>query len=104
MSPKNLFLHKISQIKNRVYIPKFKVGDYIYNSKFKIVRKVKGVEINSAMCELGRQAQYVLEDYKNELRQQHNMKYLVYKTCVAIDDYYELVDEKMIQVLYGKRK
>lgn len=103
MSIKSIIVNKINQLKNKAYKPKFKVGDVIYNKKFKIIRKVLEIQTRSELCEMGKQAQYKLEDYKNELKRPHNFKYPTYKTCIAIDDYYEVIDERMVQVLYGKK-
>lgn len=97
---RDLFKRKVS---SNVYKPKFKVGDYILNKKYRIVRKVKEVVPKLEIDGTGRSAEYKLVNVKNDLTANQNFKYDVFKMCVKIDDYYDAIEEKTALVLYGKK-
>lgn len=102
MSFKQLFLNRIAKIKHKGYTPKFKKGDVIYNSKFRIFRKIIDIDYMSAADESGRSAQYICLDLKNDLTKYMDCKKI--KEAIKIDDYYELADEKMVSILFGQVK
>lgn len=98
---RDLFKRKVCS--GNVYRPKFKVGDYILNKKYRIVRKVKEIVPKLDLDETGRSAEYKLVNVKNDLTANQNFKYDVFKMCVKIDDYYDAIEEKTAMVLYGKK-
>lgn len=86
--------------KKRVYKPKFKVGDVIINDVYKVVRRVAKVDILMD----GLSAWYELEDLENPFRTHKAMKdRLASKECRKIDSFYELIDPKTAEVIYGKK-
>ena len=119
---KNLtkFLEAVSINKVKIVAPepKFKVGDYIMNTKFKVISKVldiNGVFENEDRTVNYEAAQYVLEDVKNEGRdkfmsergyltsQPVKRSYKRYKYTHKIDPTYDKVSPDVVQALYGSK-
>lgn len=100
---RDLFKKRIHASNTQAYKPKFKVGDYILNKKFKIVLRVREINLNLELNETGKNAQYKLINIKNDLTANQNFKYDVFKDCIKIDDYYDVIEEQTALVLYGKK-
>jgi hypothetical protein len=105
--------------------PKFQIGDYIINTKFKVISKIIGMRgdfenedrtVNYDMCE------YILTDIKNDSRDsfmaqvnvrngsgnsalQHTVQreYKRYKRVHAIDPYYNKINPEVAHALYGNK-
>jgi len=101
--------------------PKFSVGDYIINTKYKVISKIVGMRgdfenedrtVNYDMCE------YIMVDIKNDARDNYiassgvpmnettkaltvERKYKRYKPVRAIDAYYTKINPGAAQSLYG---
>jgi hypothetical protein len=102
MNIKELFKHKIAEVKTKGYTPKFKVGDIILNKKYIIVRKVIDIIGTEKVMDMQTIAQYVLKDIHNPLKERVALeRFKVYKQCIKIDDYYDKIDERAARVLYG---
>lgn len=123
MSKLKAFIHSIKTIPVKKPEPKFKVGDVVINRKFKVISKVvslRGIFENEDLTVNYEAAQYVLEDIKNEAldnymqskglgsgdalrnyRENTGKSRQRYKYCAAIDGYYERIDSKAAQILYG---
>ena len=104
MNIKDLFKRKVAEVKAKGYTPKFKVGDIILNKKYIIVRKVVDIIGMEKVLEYTSNAQYVLRDIHNPLKERGALSsghFKVYKQCVKIDDYYDKIDERAAKVLYG---
>jgi hypothetical protein len=102
MNIKDLFKRKVAEVKAKGYTPKFKVGDIILNKKYIIVRKVVDIIGMEKVLEYTSNAQYVLRDIHNPLKERTAVEqFKVYKQCVKIDDYYDKIDERAAKVLYG---
>jgi hypothetical protein len=105
MSILKLFKAKLAQAQSKEYIPKFKAGDIILNKKFKIVREVKEVQeiYKHKEHHIKCRFQYALIDLSNPLRKPSNLKFTIYKDPLAIDDYYDKIDDRTATILYGKK-
>lgn len=88
---KALFKTRLNNIRNKPYVPKFNVGDYILNKKYKICRKV--IAVNGDV--------YVLENVRNPLTNPKFLNRDVYKECIKLDAYYEKIDERSAKILFG---
>lgn len=100
MGIRQFFKDKVKEINSKKYEPKFKVGDIILNKKYKIARKI--VKICSLDTNVkGDLTQYEMIDIHNPLSNVKNYKYSKYKYCVAIDNYYDKVDERTVKILFG---
>lgn len=102
--------------------PKFSVGDYILNTKFKVISKVidvRGIFENEDRTYNYDSAEYVLQDIKNDARDKfmsvvdrangslnaamsHNVKrqYRRRKFAQKIDPYYNKISEEAVRALY----
>lgn len=110
MSSKQTILTKINALKEKAKLPqtpKFKEGDYILNEKFKVVRKITGIQKMDI---------WNYETNKMEDRYIYRVKELVNsfipkavldkgafrsKPIEKVDSYYVKVDEDVVKALYG---
>ena len=120
MSDIKKFINSIKNIPVKAPEPKFKVGDIIINHKFKVISRVasiKDIFENEQGSMNFESAKYVLKDVKNEalveflhksgvspeeqstiLRNKNRKRE---KLCQAIDPYYDKIEGKAAQILYG---
>lgn len=100
MGAKELILKRIAENRaNKIYDPEFKAGDIILNTKYKIVRKVLEVKVYDINEQ--RVPDYIMKNISNELTSKRNLAYKVTRECMRIDAFYEKIDVKTAQILYG---
>ena len=117
-SIKQFFKDKIDSLYYGEYTPKFKVGDIIFNKKYKVVSKVIKIEDTSKLhgyldfdekVKKDIHSQYViytLIDIGNpSIKNQANVgRAEKYKSAGKIDMFYEKIDERAARVLFGVTK
>lgn len=116
------FFDQSKKIKIGAGKPKFSVGDYILNTKFKVISKIvdmRGIFENEDRTYNYDNAEYVLQDVKNDARDsfmstcdmrngsgnaalRHTVKreYKRYKLARAIDAHYNKISEEAVRALY----
>lgn len=94
MSVLQRFKAGLKQALETKYTPKFMVGDVVFCKKYESIRRIISIE-ELVWDKSGNNTLYKMENVKT-----HN---LVLKEAATIDWAYEKVNEKMIQVLYGKK-
>lgn len=116
---------QVSEIKVQLPAPKFSIGDYIINSKYKVISKIidiRGIFENEDRTINYEMAEYIMKDIKNDARdtlmvqvdqangsgtsaQQHCAErlYTRKKPVRAIDAYYHKINPEAAHALYGIR-
>lgn len=88
--------------RSKKYTPKFVEGNIIINEKYKIVSRV--VKVDIVDMDTYNLCTYTLADLENPLRAAKAIKsYNKEKDCQKIDAFYELIDPKAAEIIYGQR-
>lgn len=119
------FLAAAKQVKVASAAPKFEVGDFIINTKFKVISKIidiRGIFENEDRTYNYDAAEYVMQDIKNDTRDgfmsgvdrangsgnaalTHTVQrnYKRYKRVQAIDAYYSKINPDAARIMYGNK-
>jgi len=119
------FFDQATKIKVAQPPPKFEVGDYIINSKFRVISKIleiRGIFENEDRTYNYDGAEYIMQDVKNDardtfmsgvdrsngsgasaLRHTVERKYKRHKFVRAIDAYYNKISPEAVQALYSNK-
>lgn len=119
------FLAAAKQVKVASPAPKFEVGDFIINTKFKVISKIidiRGIFENEDRTYNYDAAEYVMQDIKNDARDtlmgavdqangsgtaalRHTVQrtYKRYKRVQAIDAYYSKINPDAARIMYGNK-
>lgn len=108
MTSKDFIVNRIKQLSNKEYTPKFKVGDTIFNAKYKIASVITELVLGPTPSTFMKTFKadkdiwwYVTKDIYNPSKAKHNMKYNNSKAAYRVDMYYEKVNPNSIEILFG---
>lgn len=101
MTNREFIINRIRQLTTREYVPKFKVGDTIFNPEYKIASLVTSMEKGLLPGSTKEVWYYVTKDVYNPSKNVHNMKYTNSKVSYRVDMYYHKVNPNSIEILFG---
>jgi hypothetical protein len=123
MSEKNKFVQEIlnrrKSLKPENYEPKYKVGDFINNDKFKVISEILKIvnvrpNVDDKNVEYADKEvpHYIMRDYENYAAKDYFKKYNTaldmkkrkrYKECRRIDATYTIMNPDKVKILFGDR-